>query len=94
MKWLDQLKNQTIIWVKNAIKNDKFVSLGNGDQSLHSSSVIDLFSVIYQELDFIYNLMWVDDIQRCTFYQKFLKVFIVLFKNRQLILLLIVIVKR
>ena len=75
-KWLDGLAKHSYEWVDSAIKNDKFESMGDSETH-YSSSVMDLFTVIYQELDFIIDLKWIDQKQRCKFYQKFLKVVLV-----------------
>ena len=76
-KWLQYLTTKTIDWVDNAVKNDNFQP-GDGydedGETTHSSSITDLFSVIYSELEFITDLEWSNSVQNAQFFQMFAKV--------------------
>ncbi|KAJ3164758.1 hypothetical protein HK101_000371 [Irineochytrium annulatum] len=75
-KWLDHLSTQTLRWVTNAVKADTFEAVGERDDEgnpPHSSSVTDLFSAVYQELGFIAELGWSNEIQSAGFFQNFAK---------------------
>ncbi|KAJ3118279.1 hypothetical protein HDU96_002715 [Phlyctochytrium bullatum] len=75
--WLSNLSNQTLEWVTNAVKVDNFdVVVGDRNDEAnppHSSSVTDLFTAVYQELGFIADLNWKNEIQSAGFFQKFAK---------------------
>ncbi|KAJ3155766.1 hypothetical protein HDU86_004235 [Geranomyces michiganensis] len=74
-RWLEHLSSRTVEWVNNAVKADQFepvadaVERGGG----YSSSVTDLFSAVYQELEFIKGLEWSDPVQSAGFMQAFAK---------------------
>lgn len=34
---------------------------------MHSSSIVDLFSLFHQSVDFVQNLQWPNELQRCKF---------------------------
>ncbi|KAJ3124137.1 hypothetical protein HK098_001363 [Nowakowskiella sp. JEL0407] len=85
-QWLQHLNDKTIEWVTNALKADNFEFIHTPTQSqqliavnpvpdtellAHSSSVTDLFSVIYQELEFILGLNWHHPMQHASFLQAF-----------------------
>ncbi|KAJ1561542.1 hypothetical protein HK096_004316, partial [Nowakowskiella sp. JEL0078] len=85
-QWLYHLNNKTIEWVTNALKADNFEFINTPSQQIasfssgidptvesnaHSSSVTDLFSVIYQELEFILDLHWQHPMQIASFLQAF-----------------------
>ncbi|KAI9318895.1 hypothetical protein DFJ73DRAFT_338207 [Zopfochytrium polystomum] len=77
-KWLDSLANQTLEWVTNAVRADNFEPQGEGGETEggvppHSSSVTDIFTAIYQQLDFIMDLGWSNTVQNAGFFQKFAK---------------------
>jgi hypothetical protein len=69
------LGDKTQVWVSNAVKTDNFEP-SNADfgVSSNSSSVTDIFTVIYEELDFISDLGWSNAVQNAGFMQKFAKV--------------------
>ncbi|KAJ3151671.1 hypothetical protein HK101_001872, partial [Irineochytrium annulatum] len=72
--WLDNLSTQTLKWVTNAVKADAFeprkAEFDDGVPAC-SSSVTDLFSAVYQELEFITDLGWSNPVQNALFLQKF-----------------------
>lgn len=74
-KWLDQLSKKTIVWVEQAVRADTFIPDGNDGTGvpLHSSSITDVFSAIYSELEFITDLNWSDPVQNAQFFQAFAK---------------------
>ncbi|KAJ3414132.1 hypothetical protein HDV05_007076 [Chytridiales sp. JEL 0842] len=75
-KWLDHLSEKTVEWVTNAIRADNFEPIGDRDPNgnpPHSSSVTDLFTAVYQELEFIMDLGWSNPVQNAGFFQKFAK---------------------
>lgn len=75
--WLEHLSHRTLEWVNNATAQDNFLALESEDDEMkHSSSIVDLFSIIYQELEFIMDLGWSNVVQNAIFFQKFSKVFI------------------
>jgi hypothetical protein len=74
MKWLDHLSKQTITWVGRALESDSFIPINVDEDQKHSSSVTDLFTVVYQQLDFIKGLDWSNVVQSARFLQKFAKV--------------------
>ncbi|OZJ03936.1 hypothetical protein BZG36_02932 [Bifiguratus adelaidae] len=52
-------------WVTNAVKQDEFAIIsGNVD---YSSSVMDLFTALHQNLDFIRDLHWPNEVQNAYF---------------------------
>ncbi len=67
---------KTLGWVEQAVKADSFVPEGVGADGivLHSSSITDVFSAIYSELEFITDLKWSDPVQNAQFFQAFAKV--------------------
>lgn len=74
LKWLNFSEAKLIEWANNAVNEDKFLPIGNGeDGTLHSSSIVDLFSAIYVELKFIEDLNWAHPIQNSIFIQSFSK---------------------
>ncbi|KAJ1559631.1 hypothetical protein HK405_009884, partial [Cladochytrium tenue] len=78
-KWLDNLAEQTLEWVTNAVRADNFEAQGepvdsdDGQLPPHSSSVTDIFTAIYQQLEFIMDLGWSNAVQNAGFFQKFAK---------------------
>ncbi|KAJ1566389.1 hypothetical protein HK405_010026 [Cladochytrium tenue] len=76
-KWLDHLLTKTVSWVTSAVKADNFdPPAGERDQDgipPHSSSVTDLFSAVYSELEFIIDMGWTNEVQNAGFFQKFAK---------------------
>ncbi|KAJ1550801.1 hypothetical protein HK405_015848, partial [Cladochytrium tenue] len=75
-KWLDNLAEQTLEWVANAVRADTFEPPAPSDDAAgpaHSTSVTDLFSAIYQQLESIMDLGWSNDVQNAAFFQKFSK---------------------
>ncbi|KAI8904792.1 hypothetical protein EDD86DRAFT_212795 [Gorgonomyces haynaldii] len=73
-KWLQELAKKTIVWVQNAIKVDNFESISPEEEDLlHSSSITDVFSAIYSELEFITDLEWSNSVQNAYFFQMFAK---------------------
>ncbi|KAI8815137.1 hypothetical protein BJ742DRAFT_765530 [Cladochytrium replicatum] len=82
-KWLVHMSSKTIEWVSNAVRADKFefVNIPSEEQRaggtmaglLHSSSVTDLFSVIFQEMDILLGVKWRDPVQSASCLQAFAK---------------------
>jgi len=69
-KWLNDLDKQTSEWVKKSIAEDDYQN--NTIYNIpHSSSIVKLFDMIYNELNFIKDLRWNNLIQ----YQSFLLTF-------------------
>ncbi|KAI8351236.1 hypothetical protein EDC96DRAFT_599590 [Choanephora cucurbitarum] len=52
-------------WVKNAIKQDEFKPIS--ETTMHSSSIVDLFSMFHQAVDFVQKLEWPNSLQECRF---------------------------
>lgn len=76
-KWLAKLSEKTIVWVEEAIKADPFEPAADtkrGEIPSHSSSITDVFSAIYSELELINNLQWSDPVQNAEFFSAFSKV--------------------
>ncbi|KAJ8328778.1 hypothetical protein QVD99_004525 [Batrachochytrium dendrobatidis] len=76
MKWLDKLQDKTVEWVSNAVKADTFEPNDGATEDgfpPHSSSVTDIFSAIYSELEFITDLGWSDPLENAVFFQSFAK---------------------
>ncbi|KAI9100704.1 hypothetical protein DFS34DRAFT_578825 [Phlyctochytrium arcticum] len=74
-KWLEHLSFRTLEWVNNAVKADNFEPSPDGITvgQHHSSSITDVFSAVYQELQFINDLGWSDRVQYAGFMQLFAK---------------------
>ncbi|CAO0802314.1 unnamed protein product [Mucor circinelloides] len=64
-RWLRKTNESTFDWVENAIAQDQFQRYS--DVVVHSSSIIDLFSMFNQAVDFILDLQWPNDVQHCLF---------------------------
>ncbi|KAI8362653.1 hypothetical protein BD560DRAFT_484076 [Blakeslea trispora] len=64
-RWLSKTNESTIEWVNNAIAQDQFQCFSESVE--HSSSIIDLFSMFSQAVEFINNLQWPNDLQHCLF---------------------------
>ncbi|KAI8098717.1 uncharacterized protein BX664DRAFT_354245 [Halteromyces radiatus] len=64
-RWLMTTNDATLEWVENAIKQDEFTRIN--DTTLHSSSIVDLFSMFHQAVDFVQNLQWPNELQHCRF---------------------------
>ncbi|KAI9486716.1 MAG: hypothetical protein EXX96DRAFT_604807 [Benjaminiella poitrasii] len=64
-RWLMKTNQSTLEWVDNAITQDEFQCYS--DVVAHSSSIIDLFSMFNQAVDFIADLQWPNDMQHCLF---------------------------
>jgi len=72
LKWLDHISEKTTSWVQEAVRVDTLVP--TSDEIPYSSSVTDLFTVVYAELEGIKNLKWNNVMQRASFINKFAKV--------------------
>ena len=74
--WLNHLEHLTVEWVGNAIKVDSFeiTHCSEASQLEHSSSIRDVISAIYQQLDFIADLKWHDPVQNAKFLQTFARI--------------------
>lgn len=74
--WLNHLERLTVEWVGNAIKEDTFEATYSAESSQveHSSSIRDVLSAIYQQLDFIADLKWHDSVQNAKFLQTFARI--------------------
>ncbi|KAI8333569.1 hypothetical protein BC941DRAFT_433809 [Chlamydoabsidia padenii] len=64
-RWLKTTDAATPEWVGNAIKQDNFKPTNN--ITMHSSSIVDLFSLFHQAVDFVQKLQWPNEYQRCRF---------------------------
>ncbi|CEP17674.1 hypothetical protein [Parasitella parasitica] len=64
-RWLKTTAGETPEWVRNAIKQDEFKSIN--ETTLHSSSIVDLFTMFHQAVDFIQKLEWPNSLQECRF---------------------------
>ncbi|KAJ2961577.1 hypothetical protein NQZ79_g3174 [Umbelopsis isabellina] len=64
-RWLKTTDAETPEWVMNAIKQDQFQMIN--DTTEHSSSVVDLFSMFHQAVDFVQGLEWPNDYQYFRF---------------------------
>ncbi|KAI8096728.1 uncharacterized protein BX664DRAFT_291795 [Halteromyces radiatus] len=64
-RWLKTTDGATPEWVGNAIKQDEFKP--TNDITMHSSSIVDLFSLFHQSVDFVQKLQWPNEYQRCRF---------------------------
>ncbi|KAJ3241694.1 hypothetical protein HDU81_011018 [Chytriomyces hyalinus] len=75
LKWLDYISTKTMEWVANAVTADNFEPINDFDRDgpPHSSSVMDVFTAVNHELNFIIDLKWSNQIQAAGFYQKFAK---------------------
>jgi len=72
ISWLKAQQDKTIEWVKNAIDSDKLEK--TSDEIPHSSSVVDLFSIMFEELELIKGLEWSDIDQYTEFVTTFAKI--------------------
>jgi hypothetical protein len=72
ISWLKAQQDKTEEWVKNAIDSDKLEK--TSDEIPHSSSVVDLFSIMFEELDLIKGLEWSDIDQKTEFMTTFAKI--------------------
>ncbi|OUM69158.1 hypothetical protein PIROE2DRAFT_57650 [Piromyces sp. E2] len=70
--WLKAQQDKTVEWVKNAIDSDKMEK--TSDEIPHSSSVVDLFSIMFEELELIKGLEWSDIDQYTEFVTSFAKI--------------------
>ncbi|GAA5797543.1 hypothetical protein HPULCUR_002931 [Helicostylum pulchrum] len=64
-RWLTTTNEETPEWVRNAIKQDEFKCIN--DTTMHSSSVVDLFTMFHQAVEFVQRLEWPNSIQECRF---------------------------
>lgn len=75
VSWLEHLSRRTLEWVNNAVYNDNWQPLDESTSSErhHSSSIKDVFTAIYQELEFLTDLHWSHHVQNAGFLQLFSK---------------------
>ncbi|CDS04773.1 hypothetical protein LRAMOSA07303 [Lichtheimia ramosa] len=71
-RWLATTHAATPEWVTNAIKQDEFKMIN--ETTVHSSSIVDLFSMFHQAVDFVQSLQWPNEPQRCRFLTSLAKV--------------------
>ncbi|CAO3703440.1 unnamed protein product [Rhizopus stolonifer] len=64
-RWMRSTNEATPEWVRNAIKQDEFKPIN--ETTLHSSSVVDLFTMFHQAVEFVQNLEWPNRLQDCKF---------------------------
>ncbi|KAI8338001.1 hypothetical protein BC941DRAFT_424318 [Chlamydoabsidia padenii] len=64
-RWLKTTDAATPEWVGNAIKQDDFKPTNH--TTMHSSSIVDLFSLFHQAVDFVQKLQWPNEYQLCRF---------------------------
>ncbi|KAI9591169.1 hypothetical protein BDF19DRAFT_456043 [Syncephalis fuscata] len=71
--WMRITEDKTVQWVDNVIGEDSFEPLS--EEARHSSSVLDLFSIFQQQIDFLENLHWPDEVQQAQFVTMLSKIF-------------------
>ncbi|KAI9485405.1 MAG: hypothetical protein EXX96DRAFT_513980 [Benjaminiella poitrasii] len=64
-RWLRTTAGETPEWVSNAIKQDEFKAIN--EVTPHSSSIVDLFTMFHQAVDFVQRLEWPNRLQECRF---------------------------
>ncbi|KAL0089298.1 hypothetical protein F4703DRAFT_1973871 [Phycomyces blakesleeanus] len=64
-RWLETTNESTPGWVESAVKHDKFTTVN--ETVPHSSSVVDLFTMFHEAVDFVQKLQWPNELQRCRF---------------------------
>ncbi|RCI06704.1 hypothetical protein CU098_011502 [Rhizopus stolonifer] len=64
-RWLKTTAGETPEWVRNAIKQDEFKPIS--ETTMHSSSIVDLFTMFHQAVDFVQKLEWPNSLQECRF---------------------------
>eukprot|EP00842_Homolaphlyctis_polyrhiza_P003720 jgi/Hompol1/4349/HPOL_007115-RA len=74
MRWLGTLQEKTVDWVTQAVRTDTFEPTEAANEEgnpAHSSSITDVFTAIYSELEFITDLGWSDPLENAIFFQSF-----------------------
>ncbi|KAI8050274.1 hypothetical protein BDF22DRAFT_745601 [Syncephalis plumigaleata] len=71
--WMRVTEEKTIEWVDNIINEDSFEPVS--EEARHSSSVLDLFSIFQQQIDFLEKLNWPDEVQQAQFVTMLSKIF-------------------
>jgi hypothetical protein len=64
-KWLEVTDATTVEWVERAVRGDNFKP--DNDEMKQSSSVMDLFHIIGEAVDFLKKLEWPDEFQHAKF---------------------------
>jgi len=64
-KWLEITDATTVEWVERAVRGDTFKP--DNDEMKQSSSVMDLFHIIGEAVDFLKKLQWPDEFQNAKF---------------------------
>ena len=72
-KWLQQLSRKTVSWVDNALLADDFHPIANSKNGIlsHSSSVSDIFSALFTNLQIFDNLGFSTSSKVARVYQSF-----------------------
>jgi len=70
--WLKVQQERTLVWVKTAIATDTLEKMS--DTQPYSTSVIDLFEIMFEELDLIKGLEWSDTEQYTEFLTTFARI--------------------
>jgi len=70
--WLKVQQERTLVWVKTAVATDTFEKMS--DTQPFSTSVIDLFEIMFEELDLIKGLEWSDTEQYTEFLTTFARI--------------------
>ena len=65
MKWLEITDSAAIEWVERAVRGDTFKP--DNDEMKQSSSVMDLFQIIGEAVEFLKKLQWPDELQNAKF---------------------------
>ncbi|KNC87313.1 hypothetical protein SARC_00555 [Sphaeroforma arctica JP610] len=65
-RWMKKVSAQTKDWTERAIKQDQFTPVQ--EDSLHSSSVLDMFCYLTDSYEFIENLEWPEPQTRMSLY--------------------------
>ncbi|KAH9267667.1 hypothetical protein BASA84_000559 [Batrachochytrium salamandrivorans] len=71
--WLLRLETNVFEWIKSSLSIDKFTRLS--EVTLHSTSVIDIFTSFQQQIDFVNGLDWPNGAELQIFYAQMLQSF-------------------
>ena len=65
IRWLEATDARAVDWVERAVRGDAFTP--DNDDMKQSSSVMDLFQIIGEAVDFLKKLQWPDQLQNAKF---------------------------
>ena len=82
-KWLQQLSRKTVGWVDNALSVDDFQPVAGAKNGIlsHSSSVSDIFSALFSNLQLFDNLGFSTSTKVARVYQSFAQVQLLLISD-------------